>query len=288
MMHTIRTSSINTAFLSILNHSEFLVTDPLRDQFTGKFHATAKAMAANSSLVTMSTIAQAGVAHFDLGYLQRLKTSTTKVSRQKIKKQMSDDMDSDPHEDQPSDNVDELEVEMDSVQKVIATLVRNQTLPKIEDFISFFKKAFSNLQHQDFLCLQSIIQDLWILQPWTRPLDYKEEVQLQKLTNNTKESVIDLTKPGEDSESEKIDTIVFKKLSSRKLPANSNLKVMPTSRVQGKAPQEQDPERLTMATPSSTKSYSAATTDDNRGSSNRNKEQRRQGKLYIINKKGLH
>ena len=48
----------------------------------------------------------------------------------------------------------------------------------------FLKKAFSSLEGNELHFLQSVLQDLHVLQPWTRPLDFKELNALQEIDDS--------------------------------------------------------------------------------------------------------
>lgn len=239
IMHTVRTSPINTALLSTLNHAEFVASNPIRDLITGIMHKTARQVAANAGLVAMAHVAQAGMGFFDLHKLRN-------ISNGKPKEIIIND----------SDVEVEVEGHMDTIQRGVNVLVCNKELPSISDLVQFLKKSFIDMTPHDFACLQSMLPDLYIFQEFTRPLDTKEEVQIQRLTaGEVKKKVVDLTKTSDDSDDDGISTLDFKKVSTKKLPVNSSNSNAQSSRE--KALCATTPaSRLKTATPTSQKAYS--------------------------------
>jgi hypothetical protein len=87
----------------------------------------------------------------------------------------------------------------------------------VEVLQKILKNAFARLETQQFLLLQSILQCLWTLQEWTRPLDYQEERRLQHLGESKRGNTIDLTQKSSEFETEakkKVKQMTFKKITS--------------------------------------------------------------------------
>ena len=59
--------------------------------------------------------------------------------------------------------------------KPLKALITGSILPKIEQLSAFLSRTFKDLQPAEFLFIQSVLKDLLILQPFTRPLAYKDK-----------------------------------------------------------------------------------------------------------------
>jgi len=198
-MTTVRTSNLNVAMVGVLNHSEFIATDPLRDPFTGKFHANAKSAADYMGFHSLAHVIQAGICHFDLG-------ASRGISLHKYnngKKGVSNDVDD---ENSGSEDAgDEIGFSStgtnSTLMATIAGLVKNHEIPTVESLHNFLRKDFLSLKDGDFQFFQSVLQDLWILQPWTRPLNFKEEHQLASLYHPHEENM-EKSRDGADTTAE--------------------------------------------------------------------------------------
>lgn len=233
-MYIVRTSPINTAFLSTLNHAEFITSNPVRDFISGAMHSSARHMAANAGLVAMSNLAQVGMAFFDMQKLRKLKNSTTRPAKEIIKKQTKGgEEEKDSDDDSNTEDELEEEEERDTVQRGVSVLVSNKEIPTINDLMSFLKRSFTDLTAEEYACLQSVIPDLYIFQEFTRPLDFKEELQIQRVINTAKMKLVDLTEGGNDSDDNEISKLKFKDIMTTKVPAISTTSKALTSPIPG-------------------------------------------------------
>jgi hypothetical protein len=167
VMHVVKTSELNVAFTSVLNHSGFITCNPLFDKVTGKLYTTAKAMSDNVGSLHMALLAQAGLAHFDMGkYTRHSKcVSSTKNKKEKGEKQAAEEDTS-------------VGSKLSNVLKHLQSTIE---IPCLESLQPFIKAAFSSLDDNNFHLLQSFLHELYVLQPWTQPLSYKEDQELSKL-----------------------------------------------------------------------------------------------------------
>lgn len=262
IVHIVRSSPLNTALVSILNHAEFVSSDPLRDFITGKYHASAKATAENIGCVRMAYMVQAGLFYFDSNHVStKLKPLPTKFAKSASKKgNILHDEDSDT----PVDKSEEEGLVMNSMHKSIKIMEDNRDLPKVDDLSVFLKKAFSEIELQDFKLFQSILPDLYILQPFTRQLDYKEEVQVNRATAMPKKQgcpTVDLSNAVDDSDEDGIGGMNFQAISSRKIAVNATQSFdsiqrgKATGNTATLAPVESTPGMKKTTTPGSNKSY---------------------------------
>lgn len=165
VMHVVQTSELNVAFTSVLNHSGFITSNPLFDKVTGQLHRTAKAMSDNVGSLHMALLAQAGLAHFDMGkYTRHTKCVSTKNRKGKSEKEAEEDTSAGS-----------------KLNNVLKHLQSTIEIPSLESLQPFIKAAFSSLDDDNFHLLQSFLHELYVLQPWTQPLSYKEDQELSKL-----------------------------------------------------------------------------------------------------------
>jgi hypothetical protein len=200
IMTAIRTSSLNIAIVGTLSHNEFAVCDVLKDPYTKQLYSSGKEMAEYVGSQHMALIAQAGIAYFDMGKIRRLRSLiATRTKREK-----------------DEDGSASEEPEDDKLSTQILSLVTAYELPKLEVLQKMLKNAFAQLESKQFLLLQSILQCLWTLQEWTRPLDYHEERRLN-LLDNRRGNTIDLTQQSSEFDTEakkKVKGMIFKKIKS--------------------------------------------------------------------------
>jgi hypothetical protein len=201
IMTAIRTSSLNIAIIGILSHNEFAVCDVLKDPYTKQLYSSGKEMSEYVGSQHMALVAQAGIAYFDMGKIRRLRSLiATRTKREK------DD-----------DGSASEEPEDDKLSTRILNLVNGYELPKVEVLQKMLKNAFAQLEKTQFLLLQSILPCLWMLQEWTRPLDYHEERRLQLLGDSKRGNTIDLTQKNSEFETEakkRVKGMTFKKITS--------------------------------------------------------------------------
>jgi len=189
----VRTSSLNLAILGCLNHCEFLVCDPLKSPSTNKLHTSGKKMSEYIGSFHMALVAQAGIAYFDKCRIRKFR-ATNGV---RIKKEKDNNMTQVPSGDEDMED-DKLSTQL-STQ--LLNLVRTNEIPKVEVLQKLLKSAFSKLSVLEWSFLQSILQCLWTLQGWTRPLDYQEEKISQHAEDTLRMKCVDLTGDDEDDES---------------------------------------------------------------------------------------
>jgi hypothetical protein len=186
IMTAIRTSPINIALVGILSHNEFAVSDVLRDPYTKQLYSSGKEMSEYVGSQHMALVAQAGIAYFDEGKIRRLKS----LIATRTKREKDDDASA---SEEPED---------DKLSTQLLNLVNGYELPKVEVLQKMLKNAFAQLETRQFLLLQSILQCLWTLQEWTRPLDYHEERRLQIMGDRKRVNLIDLTQKSSEFETE--------------------------------------------------------------------------------------
>ena len=83
--------------------------------------------------------------------------------------------------------------DLESLLTNLKDLANNNRIPQLDDLYAFLKKAFSSLNQNDHLFLQSILLDLYVLQQWTRPWDYREIQSLRTLHQQQNKKVVDIT-----------------------------------------------------------------------------------------------
>ena len=174
-------------------------------------------------LWAMAYIAFAGMAAFDYDLLRKVKAHG-KV-RMKREKENSE-------EDQSNSNSEEESIDVGTFQSKLTTLENERHLPSVEDIYSLLKAAFTSINKEDLVLLQSILMDILVLQPWTRNLDAQEEkalFKMEQIAKKSKEKVVDLTGEQEvesDDELGNIGKVNFCTLlppasaASRKIPLN--------------------------------------------------------------------
>lgn len=168
-MNAVRTSDINTAMVACLNHSGYQSINPLRDPITNEFHQSFKATSNHVGIHAMAYIAQAGFAFFEQNLLRKY---TSFGARNKKDKDIANDEDRDD---------DDTIADTTSLISALLTLEKNAVLPTIADLMPFLKQAFSGMPKEDLALFQSILMDIWVLQPWTRRLDNNEERLITKM-----------------------------------------------------------------------------------------------------------
>ena len=210
IMTAIRTSSLNIAIVGVLSHNEFAVCDVLKDPYTKELYSSGKEMSEYVGSQHMALVAQAGIAYFDMGKIRRLRS----IIAARTKREKDDDGSA---SEEPED---------DKLSTQLLNLVNGYELPKVEVLQKMLKNAFAQLDGKQFLLLQSILQCLWTLQEWTRPLDYHEERRLQLLGDSKRGSTIDLTQKSSEFETEakkKLKGMTFKKITNTNTTASTKV-----------------------------------------------------------------
>lgn len=259
-MNTVKNSPLNIAFLSVLNHCEFVVTNPIVDEMTGELHASAKKMANHIGWVNMAYLCQCGYAYFNSGRRIKLKPRSAKLEKvHKAKPKGNGKEDEDVQKDD-----EPIEVEgKDNLQEVVESLVSSHELPPVEELAMFLKNAFTSLPSKQFNFFQSILPDFWPLQTWNRPLDYKEERSIQRIVSENivkSKPLVDMTEATSDDDVLKLQGMKFKKISPAKRTVSDG--GSKPQRNLGKPNKEPGssiaatPKGNNVATPSSSKSYS--------------------------------
>jgi len=199
--------------VATIGHNEFINSDPIRNPLSKKLHATAKEAADYMGTYTMAHIALAGCAYFDLGKLS--KQQLTLQGKSHIKKENKKDVSSSDEVEEDSNY--EKDCHIEGMTQAIGQLIDDNTLPTVEEVQSILKKAFTSLKDNEHLLLQSILPDLYVLQPWTKPLDYQEKIMLQKMqfSEMIRGKTIDLTN-GDSEEDDDFKSLEVEKVSKSK------------------------------------------------------------------------
>lgn len=259
IMNTVKNSPLNVALLSVLNHCEFVVTNPIVDEITGELHANARKMANHIGPVHMANLFQSGYAYFNSGRRIKLKQ---RFSAKIVKKEQNDDNEEDEEVEKDEEPV--VEELKDDLQKVIKSMLSNNELPSVEDLTAFIKKAFSSLLQKDFIFFQSILPDFWVFQQWNRPWDYKEEICILRiLAENTitPKPTVDLTGSVSDEDDLGLAKMVFGKIAQSKQPVgNGPKKTSTSSKSKGNAQSSVSttPSGNKVKTPDSGKTYASS------------------------------
>jgi len=177
----------------------------------------------------MSILVQAGVATFDLKKdLDNINVPLTK-RRRRSKKEMPITVD-----DCDNDTTKESKEDRNTLFEKLKYLEKLHDIPSITSLRAFLVKDFIESTTPDFYLFQSILQDLYLLQPWTQPLcfDEKQEIYKQSLLQRT---IIDLSG---DSRSDDIKSLDSCNFSSLKKPAG-----------QKKTSNSLDPQRMKLPLP---------------------------------------
>jgi len=185
----IRRSPLNIAMVSTLSHGEFSISDPLKNELTKKRHATPKEAAENMATFSMACIVQAGYTHFDTTLLHL----PTKMVTKKIRKGATSSKAEEASDDGEEEIMERYDDDLESLVTSLKDLANNNRIPQLDDLYAFLKKAFSSLNQNDHLFLQSILLDLYVLQQWTRPWDYRELQSLRTLHLQQNKKVVDIT-----------------------------------------------------------------------------------------------
>jgi hypothetical protein len=186
------------------------VCDVLKDPYTKELYSSGKEMSEYVGSQHMALVAQAGIAYFDMGKIRRLRS----IIAARTKREKDDDGSA---SEEPED---------DKLSTQLLNLVNGYELPKVEVLQKMLKNAFAQLDRKQFLLLQSILQCLWTLQEWTRPLDYHEERRLQLLVDSKRGSTIDLTQKSSEFETEakkKVKGMTFKKITNTNTTASTKV-----------------------------------------------------------------
>ena len=185
ILNILKTTPMNVAMCATVNHSGTIVTDPLRDVITGKEYPTAKEMAANIGTHFMASLVQAGIAHYDIRkYRVRLYDASKTALKDKMKEKKMKQKENE--RDEASDDIG-LE-EGDKILDVLKSLVEQRELPDVETLQVFLKKDFESLDEHQYLFLQSVLKDLWILQKWNQPLNWAQERKLSLKETHIKQT----------------------------------------------------------------------------------------------------
>jgi len=206
----VRSSWLNVAFGSVLNHNGFLTSDPLTDVYTHLHYDCPIRAADNYGTYYMSILVQAGVATFDLKKdLDNINVPLTK-RRRRSKKEMPITVD-----DCDNDTTKESKEDRNTLFEKLKYLEKLHDIPSITSLRAFLVKDFIESTTPDLYLFQSILQDLYLLQPWTQPLcfDENQEVYKQSLLQKT---VVDLSGDNRSAEIQSLDSCNF---SSLKKPA---------------------------------------------------------------------
>ena len=176
ILNILKTTPMNIAMCATLNHSGTIVTDPLRDVLTKKIYPTAKEMAENIGSHFLAILVQAGIAHYDLRKFRVRLNDVTKIeSKEKLKeKKLKKKATEREVASEESSGEAEDKIEKD----VLNSLVEQLELPDVDTLQAFLKKDFESLDELQFLFLQSVLKDLWVLQKWNQPLNYAQERKL--------------------------------------------------------------------------------------------------------------
>ena len=242
IMNAVRTSDINTAMVACLNHNGFQTINPLRDPITHEFHQSFKATSSHVGIHAMAFIAQAGFAFFEQ-HLLRIYTSFG--ARPKKDKDIAYDEDRDD---------DDTSADTTSLTSALLTLEKNAVLPTIADLMPFLKKAFSGMPKEDLALFQSILMDIWVLQPWTRRLDYREERLITKMEQRPPAGDFE-EEENEDGEKNEDDEKTFASLIFETIETSQ---VQSAVNANGGTPQSSEPSAVN-ATPSIPKSSKTST-----------------------------
>jgi hypothetical protein len=133
-------------------------------------------MAENIGSHFLAILVQAGIAHYDLRKFRvRLNDVTKSESKEKMKEKKLKKKATE-REEASEESSGEAE---DKIEKdVINSLVEQLELPDVDTLQAFLKKDFESLDELQFLFLQSVLKDLWVLQKWNQPLNYAQERKL--------------------------------------------------------------------------------------------------------------
>ena len=214
IMNAVRTSDINTAMVACLNHNGYQTIDPLRDPITHEFHQTFKATSNHVGIHAMAYIAQAGFAFFEQNLLRKYSSFGARTKKEK-----------DIAYDEDRDDDDTI-ADTTTLISALLTLEKNVVLPTIADLMPFLKQAFSGLPKEDLALFQSILMDIWVLQPWTRRLDYNEERLITKMEQRppAEDLAEDENEEGDKNEDEekKFANLIFETIETSQVQSTKN------------------------------------------------------------------
>lgn len=256
ILNIVRTSPLNVCFASVFNHCGYIVSCPIRCTITGQLHKTPKAMAANVCPANMALIFQSGFAYFDSDTFIKLKNSAGSKGSRVETRESEDEVDVEDEDEE----VMGVELGKDNLQEVIKARVNAFEIPTMDMLVPFFQKVFTELSPEDFTYLQSVLMDLYCFQLWTKPLDYKEEMAIQKMVSGTSSTIdthpVNLTAVPEEYDELGLGGLVFDKFPTMKTPVNH--RQMATTTQPNSVPGvTATPSTRTNITPASGKSYSS-------------------------------
>jgi hypothetical protein len=184
IMTIVRTHDINIALMACFNPTEFMVSNPLRDFQTDDLYDDKAAASKHMAFGSMALLAQFGIAYFDLDKLKKFKRAKRQYQKGKNK-----DKDTEP----------EMIETQCGYNNVLTKLALNQVIPTTETLHKFFHDSFLAMEDKTFTFLQSVLKDLWCLQPFTRPYDYKETQGESELELSLQDKRHDKDKEEEDT-----------------------------------------------------------------------------------------
>ena len=184
IMTIVRSHDINLALMACFNPTEFMVSNPLRDFQTDELYEDKAQASKHMAFGSMALLAQFGIAYFDLDRLKKFKRAKRQYQKGKNK-----DKDTGP----------EIMETQAGYNTVLTKLAFNQIIPTTETLHKFFHDSFLAMEDKTFTFLQSVLKDLWCLQPFTRPYDYKE-------TQGESELELSLEDKRHDNDKEEEDT----------------------------------------------------------------------------------
>ena len=219
-MSAVKTSDLNIAMVSCLNHAEFVVLNPINNPVTGTPHTRSSQMLDDFGTWAMAHIAFAGMAAFDYDLLRKVKTSG-KARGHVFKREVEEKAD----DEDGSNNSDNESIDVGTLASKLTTLENELSLPCIDDIYTLLKSAISTIDNNKLGLLQSILMDMIVLQPWTRNLDGIEEKELSRMENVGQKSGLKITDLSQDHSDDDLTTL-----------HNLNFSDLPTSLIGKKQP----------------------------------------------------
>jgi len=247
----VRTSPLNIAMVGTLSHGEYYISDPLRNEVTKRNHLTPQQAGECMGTFSMACIVQAGHAYYNTTLVNDLPPLSKHAGRKSKKEKSSDTVQEDNDDDDDDNDISQpCENYIDSLIRNLPNFTTQRRLPKLEDIQQFLKKAFTSLDQSDHYFLQSILPDLYVLQPWTRPLDNDEEKTLRSLNHQQQKKTVDSTHTNEEDElfgGFGLDSLKFNGLNSVKgKQAINNVRKQRTSQGQMQEDAEKDTDDMDM------------------------------------------
>lgn len=259
----VRTSPLNIAMVGTLSHGEYFISDPLRNELTLKHHSTPEQAVQCMGTFAMACIVQAGHAYYNTTLVNDLPPLSKHAGR-KAKKEKPSATAQEGSDDDDQEPSQLCENDIDSLISNLPNFATQGRLPQIEDINAFLKKAFTSLDINDHYFLQSILPDIYVLQPWTRPMDNEEDKTLRSLLNQRQQKTVDLTTGNEEDDlfgGLNIDALKFDGLKSvkGKHPVNPKNSKKKAQRRQDEN-EENDSEEMDTEVTSDTHSTPASST----------------------------